>query len=104
MGFRIDRYVSGLFWFYFAGGLLVFITIFTAIDALSTMVTYKDAAPSALLAYYGYSMPEIIYRMSPMACLLGTVFTISTLNKTNELVALYSLGTSLLRITAPILL
>jgi lipopolysaccharide export system permease protein len=49
-------------------------------------------------------MPEIIYRMSPMACLLGTVFTISTLNKTNELVALYSLGTSLLRITAPILL
>jgi lipopolysaccharide export system permease protein len=103
MGFRMDRYISGLFWIYFLGGLLIFVTIFTAIDALSTMVTYKDASPGALISYYGYSLPEIIYRMSAVSCLLATVFTISTLNKTNELVALYSMGASLVRITAPIL-
>jgi lipopolysaccharide export system permease protein len=103
MGSKIDRYISGLFWFYFIGGLLVFVTIFIAIDAMSTMVTYKQAAPAALLKYYGYGFPEVIYRMTPVACLLATIFAISTLNKNNELVALYSVGMGLLRITFPIL-
>lgn len=101
---RIDRYISGLFWFYFVGGLLVFITIFLAIDALTMMVTYKDVAPASLLQYYGYSLPEVIYRMAPMACLLATVFAISTLNRNAELIALFSVGLSLIRITAPIIL
>jgi lipopolysaccharide export system permease protein len=100
---RIDRYISGLFWFYFIGGLLVFTTLFLAIDTLSTMVTYKDAAPSALVQYYAYGMPELIYRMAPVACLLATVFTLSTLNRNNELVALFASGMSLLRVTASIL-
>lgn len=103
MGNRIDRYITGLFWFYFIGGLLVFVTIFTAVDALSTMVSFQQATSAALIKYYAYSFPEIIYRMAPVACLLATVFTISTLNKTNELVALYSLGLGLGRITMPII-
>ncbi len=100
---RIDRYISGLFWFYFLGGLLIFVTIFVAIDALSTMVSYKDALPSAMIKYYGYGLPEVVYRMTPVACLLATIFAISTLNRNNELVALYSVGMSLIRITAPII-
>lgn len=103
MGSRIDRYISGLFWFYFLGGLLIFVTIFVAIDALSTMVTYKEALPSAMIKYYGYGLPETIYRMTPVACLLATIFAISTLNRNNELVALYSVGMSLIRITLPII-
>jgi lipopolysaccharide export system permease protein len=104
MGSRIDRYIAGLFWFYFAGGLIVFLTLFLAIDMLGTMVTYKDVAASALLSYYGYSLPEIIYRMAPVACLLGTIFTLSTINRSNELVALFAMGMSLLRITVSILI
>jgi lipopolysaccharide export system permease protein len=100
---RIDRYISGLFWMYFAGGLIVFITLFLTIDALGTLVTYKEAAPSALIPYYAYSLPEIVYRMGPVACLLATIFTLSTLNRSNELVALFASGMSLLRITASIL-
>lgn len=101
---RIDRYITGLFWGYFIGGLLVFVTIFLAVDAMSLLVQYKDVAASSLLKYYGYSTPEIVYRMMPVACLLATVFTISTLNRSNELVALFSVGMSLLRITLPILI
>ena len=103
MGSKIDRYISGLFWFYFIGGLLVFVTIFVAIDALSTLVSYKQAAPTALIKYYAYGMPEVIYRMTPVACLLATIFAISTLNRNNELVALYSVGMGLVRITFPIM-
>lgn len=104
MGNRIDRYISGLFWFYFTGGLIVFLTLFLTIDALGMMVTYKDVALKAFIEYYLYSMPEIIYRMAPVACLLGTIFTLSTLNRNNELVALYASGMSLFRITASILI
>lgn len=101
---RIDRYISGLFWSFFLGGLVVFVTIFVAVDAMSTMVNYNKVAGSALLAYYGYSAPEIIYKMVPVACLLATIFTLSSLNKANELVALYASGMSLLRITMPVLI
>ena len=100
---RIDRYISGLFWLYFAGGLIVFMTLFLTIDALGTLVTYKDAAPSALIPYYLYSLPEIVYRMGPVACLLATIFTLSTLNRNNELVALFASGMSLLRVTSSML-
>lgn len=100
---RIDRYTSWLFWGYFIGGLLVFLTIFTAVDAMSTMVNYKNVAPSALLNYYLYSFPEIISKLLPVACLMGTILTLSNMNKANELVALFASGMSLIRITTPIL-
>lgn len=101
---RIDRYTSWLFWGYFLGGLLVFLTLFTAVDAMSTMVNYKNVAPTALLNYYLYSFPEIIQKLLPVACLLGAILTLSNLNKANELVALFASGMSLLRIATPILL
>jgi len=100
---RIDRYVSGLFWGYFVGGLVIFVTIFLAIDALTFMVNYKNVAGSAIALYYAFSAPAIVYMMAPVACLLATVFTISTLNRNNELVALFSVGMSLVRVCAPIL-
>lgn len=100
---RIDRYISGMFWLYFAGGLLVFSTIFLAVDAMGAFYSYQNLSTSSLIQYYAYYLPEIVYRLVPMACLLSTVFTISTLNKNNELVALYSMGLGLARVTAPIL-
>jgi lipopolysaccharide export system permease protein len=101
---KIDRYLSGLFWLHFLGGLLVFVTIFTAIDALGMMVQYKDVAFSSWAAYYGYSMPEMIYRMVPVASVLSIVFTLSTLSRSSELVALYSIGMSLIRVCTPMLI
>lgn len=101
---RIDRYIAGLFWTYFIGGLLVFVTIFLAVDAMGLLVGYKDVAASSLIKYYAYYAPTIIYQMLPVACLLATVFTLSTLSKSNELVALFSVGMSLIRITFSMLL
>jgi len=101
---RIDKYISGLFWLYFLGGILIFATIFVAIDALGLIVEYKNVPSDILLSYYTYSLPEVIYRMVPVACVMSIVFSLSTLNKSNELVALYSTGMSLTRICAPMLI
>lgn len=85
------------------GGLLIFVTIFLAVDALSTMVNYKSVATETVFRYYLFYSPEIIQKLLPVACLLGTVLTLSTLNKSNELIALFASGLSLRRIAAPIL-
>lgn len=97
---RIDRYISWLFWGYFLGGLLVFVTIFLAVDAMSTMVSYSGVSSQTFLSYYLAMAPEIIHKMLPVASLLGVVLTLSSLNKANELVALFASGMSLLRISA----
>ena len=100
---RIDRYNSGLFWTFFLGGLLVFVTVFLAVDAMSTMMGYEGVQATALIEYYAYSIPEIVYRMIPVAGLLAVIFTLSSLQRAGELVALFSLGMSLLRIAIPLL-
>ena len=99
---RIDRYISGLFLLYFLASLLVFTTIFTAVDALGMMTQFKDVAAESWIAYYSVVMPETIYRMVPVASLLGCVFALGTLGRQNELVALFATGMSLLRICAPL--
>ena len=99
----IDRYISKLFWGYFVAGLLVFVTIFLAVDLMSVFARY-NASTGALMKYYGYYLPSIVHQMIPVGCLLATVFTLSNLNKSHELTALFSLGTSLARVSLPILM
>ncbi|MEK6627447.1 MAG: LPS export ABC transporter permease LptG, partial [Bdellovibrionota bacterium] len=96
---RIDRYLLGLFWSAFIAGLLVFLTLFLATDAMSTLVKYKDISSVILMRYYAFYVPEVIYKMLPIACVVGMVTTISSLNKGSELVALFSSGLSLYRIS-----
>lgn len=100
---RIDRYVSGLFWVSFIGGSLVFVTIFLAVDAMSTLVGHKGLELSVLANYYIYYVPEIFNKLLPIACLMGVILAISAMNKANELVALFAAGMSLFRITLPLL-
>lgn len=96
---RIDRYLLGLFWSAFLAGLLIIIVLFVATDVMSSLVKYKEAAAVSLISYYGYYIPEIIYKMLPVACVVGMVMTISSLNKGSELVALFASGLSLFRIS-----
>ncbi len=96
---RIDRYLLGLFWGAFLAGLLIFLTLFIATDAMSTLAKYKTVSSLIFLQYYAYFSPEVIYKMLPIACVVGTVVTISNLNKGNELVALFAAGLSLFRIS-----
>ncbi len=96
---RIDRYLLGLFWAAFFAGLLVFLTLFIATDVMSTLVKYKEVSSAILLKYYVFYIPEVIYKMLPIACVVGMVMTISSLNKGSELVALFASGMSLFRIS-----
>lgn len=99
----LDRYLTKQFLVFFALGLVVFATIFLAVDFMGSFARY-EVSVSTLIRYYAYFLPEIVYQMIPVACLLAMVFTLSTLNKNHELVALFSMGQSLARVCAPMLI
>lgn len=100
----IDRYIGRLFLVYFVAGLIVFVTIFLAVDAMGFALRHLEHGPGPLIRYYMFYLPTVIYQMVPVACLLATVFTMATLNRSNELVALYSIGVGLVRTIVPILI
>jgi lipopolysaccharide export system permease protein len=75
-----------------------------AVDAMANMVQYSDVTGAVWARYYGYYLPEILYRMIPVASLMATIMTISVLQRGNELTALFSIGMSLTRIATPILI
>lgn len=100
---RIDRYIAKQFIGFFLGGILVFLTVFLAIDVLSTYVSYPSATADTLIKYYLFYVPDLFQKMIPVSCLLGTILCLSSLNKSNELIALFAAGYSLLRISMPIL-
>jgi lipopolysaccharide export system permease protein len=102
MFYIIDRYISKIFLGYFIGGLIVFVTLFIAINYMTEMSQYK-APVDSVLRYYLMFAPSQIYLMIPVACLMATIFTLSQLSRSNELVALFSSGMSLARISLPIL-
>ncbi len=99
----IDRAITRQFFLTFLGAVLVFATLFVVVDASSRLLPMNPST-THLINYYGFFLPSILYQMLPVACVLATVFTLSAMSKSNEIVALYSLGRSLPRIAMPILL
>lgn len=99
----IDKYIAKLFLSYFIGSILVLVTLFLTIDALSNFVGVQTSLLN-MVKFYLYSTPAIIYQLLPACTLIGTLFTLGGLNKNSELVALFSIGNSLARISAPILI
>ena len=98
----IDRYLAKSFLLYAVAGLIVFTAIYFGIDYTSTSMRFH-ASTDVMLQYYKYYLPIIVYQLIPIGGMIGTMFTLATLNRNNELMALYSLGHSLTRVSLPIL-
>ncbi len=100
---RFDLYLSTVYLGFFIGGLAVFVTLFVAVDALSSVAQFKDVGLDVWGRYYLFYLPEAIHKMIPVGNLLALVFTLSGLAKANELVALYSMGHGLVRVVRPLM-
>lgn len=100
-----DRYVLGGFLRNLLLGLLAFVVIYVTVDMSEETDNFydHDAAIGEIASYYLYTLPWIVILIMPVAVLLSTVFTLGRLSRENELTALISSGTSLIRIAAPIL-
>ncbi len=79
----------------------MFVTLFITIEAMSMLVNYAGVDPSSIFKFFLFSLPNVVGKMLPVACLSGLMLTLSTLNRNNELVALFSSGLSLFRLAIP---
>jgi lipopolysaccharide export system permease protein len=101
----LDRYLLREFSTYLLLGLLGFITIFIVVDVFEKIDVFLDHhADAGLIArFYLYRTPEVVVQMLPVALLLATFLSLGQLNKFGELTAMRSVGLSLVRILAPVL-
>jgi lipopolysaccharide export system permease protein len=97
-----DRYIAGTFLknLGLAAAALVVLYLF---QALLAELLDHEFPTHQILAHNLMNVPQILVQMLPPAVLIATVMTLSSLNRTNELVACYSLGIGLSRLMAVIL-
>ena len=102
----LDRYLLKRFVLNLLIAVATWITIFLIVDIIENIDKFIDQSASAeqFALYYLYYIPYIISLTLPIAMLLSTLFSLSSMAQNNEIVAQLSSGISLYRLLYPILL
>ncbi len=100
----LSRYVCRVFAQYFGLGLSICAGLFFLIELFERIDNFIDYRADWLdvALYLLLRLPGILYLMVPVACLLASVLTFSTLNKHNEIVAMRAAGVAPLRLALPL--
>lgn len=93
----IDRYIIALFLKNIAIAAFGLTAIYI-FQQVTGMLLEEDFPLRQVLAFNLFQIPSILVQMIPPSILIGTVLTLSGLNRTNELTAVFSLGIGLKRI------
>lgn len=102
----LDRYIIKSVLRLFLGCLLVFFFLYIIIDVFSHLdeILKQKVNLGILLHYYLSYLPIIFVQVSPIACLLSTLYTFGLLNRNNEIIAMRSSGLSIFQITKTIII
>ena len=101
----LDRYILKSIAGIFLGTLVMFAFLFILIDTFSHLDDFieKKVSAEVLLNYYLSLLPTVIVNTSTMACLIATLFTYSSLNSNNEIIAARASGLNFWRVSRPAL-
>ena len=102
----LDEYVMGNFLRNFVLVLITLVVlflIFTFFELIGDIIRYRT--PLVTVGDYLLNLiPFILYNVTPLCALVAMLITFGALNRSSELTAMKSTGTSLYRIIAPVLL
>ena len=87
--YTLRIYLAALVWC-----LSVFLGLYFILDLLGHLdeiLRYKVPF-SLLLVYYGTMVPLVFVQIAPFACLMATLYTLSNLNRTREIMAMRAAG------------
>ncbi len=100
----LDRYILRRFTAILSFALFAFICVFLIVDSIERLDVYIDEKVPALvvLQLYVYYLPYIIVLALPIAMLLASLFSVGTMARQNEIVAMSASGVSLYRTLAPL--
>ena len=99
-----------LFWYRLRSYAKVFLmcmsallTVYLVVDFFEKLRKFLDydAELSIMLAYLFYKIPEISFKLAPLAALMATILTLGGLNKNHEITAMRSCGISFYQIATP---
>jgi len=101
----IDQYLLRHFLRIFALTLMACVGIYLLVDFFEKAGDFIEhrAQPAQYLTYLLGSLPLIIIQVMPLVILMGTVLTLGSLGRSNEITALRSCGLSLWRIVRPLI-
>jgi len=94
----LDRYIVKEFLVFFATSLFATGFLFVLIEFLQKAA--RDGFSIALMRYFLFLLPSILYQMLPLAALLGTLITLALFARTHEIVAMQALGMGPLRLSS----
>lgn len=101
----LPRYIRNRFWSMLLFIFLGIILIFVVVDLVENMDKFldKNVPKNIIVQYYLYYIPYIVVLSMPVGTLLSTVFTIGTMARDNELIAMKALGFSLFSVMKTLL-
>lgn len=101
----LDKYILKSIISIFLSTIFLFCFLYVLIDVASRLNDFlENKVPfPVIIQYYLTFLPIIIVHTSPIACLISSLFTYSSLNNTNEVIALRAGGLSFWQITKPAL-
>lgn len=102
----LDRYVLRSVLGLFIGCLLTFLFLYIIIDLFSHLdeILKNKVALTILAQYYLAFLPVIFVQVTPVACLLATLYTFGKLNHNNELIAMRASGLSIFQVIRTIII
>lgn len=102
----IDAYITRSITLIFLATIALFCFLYVLIDLASNMDDFlSNQVPlGTVMQYYSSFLPVIFVQTSPIACLLATLFTYSSLNNNNEIIALRASGFNFWKISRPALI
>ncbi len=109
---RMDRYVAGYFISSYLVCFIFFLGIFIVIDVVSKMDEILQSGDLVeemgqslfflAVQLYALKVPEVFLQVAPYLTLMASMFTVTRLNKANELIPMIMSGVSVFRALLPI--
>ncbi len=101
----LKRYLLKTFFSFYLISVSCFVGIFLIADFFERADEFisRNAALADVVIYYLNKIPFVLFYVAPQAILLATVLAISSLSKTNEIIAMKACGVSITRITLPLI-
>lgn len=103
----LGLYVASVFITRFLMLLAVLVVVLQMMDLLNRseeIMAADGATDGQLLAYISLRAPQLISQFTPFAVMLGTLFTLATLNQSSEITIMRAAGLSASQIIIPMLL
>ncbi|MBN2407589.1 MAG: LptF/LptG family permease [Elusimicrobia bacterium] len=101
----IKKYVLRLFLHKFFTAFFAFMLFMTITHFFDYMHTFLEYRPSAMLLaeYFIHRLPDWAVTIMPIATLIGILFSLGSLNRHNEIIAIKSSGINLLYVLSPLI-